>query len=94
MADIDGSAGGGQRLLLLDRSTLELTGVEDVVSFDETGAVLKTGLGLLAVEGEALRVVKLDLTGGLISLEGRIGALIYSESGSAKKNGKRLFGRC
>ena len=85
------STTGEQRLLLLNRATLELTGVEDVVSFDETGAVLKTNLGLLAVEGEELHVVKLDLAGGLLLIEGRIGGLFFSETGGMKKNGKRLF---
>ena len=94
MADSNGSqtvsAAGGQRLLLRDRSELEVTGVEDVVSFDEAGAVLKTDLGLLAVDGEGLHVVKLDLAGGVLVIEGKVGGLYYSDGGP-KKNGKRLF---
>ncbi len=85
------SAGGEQRLLLLDRTTLELTGVEDVVSFDETGAVLKTGLGLLAVEGEGLHAVKLDLAAGLMLVEGRIDGLLFSATGKTGKNRKRFL---
>ena len=81
----------GQRLLLLDRAVLELSGVEDVVSFDEAGAVLRTGLGMLAIDGEDLRVVKLDLAGGCLQLEGKIGGLFYSDAGGAKKTAKRFF---
>lgn len=37
----------GQKLIITDRKILDLTGVTDVVSFDETGAVLKTDMGTL-----------------------------------------------
>ena len=80
-----------QRLFLLDRKVLELTDVQDVVSFDETGAVLRTGLGMLALDGEALHVVKLDLSGGSLKIEGKINGLSYSDAGSGKKAVKRLF---
>lgn len=73
------------RLLLLDRQALELCGVEDVVSFDETGAVLRTTLGMLAVDGEGLHVVRLDLAGGSLQIEGKVNGLFFSE---AKGGGK------
>ncbi len=80
-----------QRLLLLDRRVLELTDVEDVISFDESGAVLRTGLGILALEGEDLHVVKLDLAGGSLKIEGKINGLMYSDAGQSKKAVKRLL---
>lgn len=75
---------GPQRLLLLDRQAMELSGVEDVVSFDETGAVLRTTLGMLAVDGEELHVVKLDLAGGSIQIEGKVNGLFFSEGKGGK----------
>ena len=81
------------RLLLQNRAAMELTGVEDVISFDETGAVLRTVLGMLAVDGENLHVVKLDLAGGSVQIEGKINGLFYSD-GAAKKASKRLFRGC
>ena len=80
-----------QRLCLLDRKVLELTDVEDVVSFDETGAVLRTGQGMLALDGEDLHVVMLDLSGGCLKIEGKINGLFYSDAGGGKKAVKRLF---
>ena len=73
-----------------NRTRAALTGVEDVVSFDENGAVLRTVLGMLAVDGEDLHVVKLDLAGGNVQIEGKVNGLIYSDGG-AKKAAKRLF---
>ncbi len=81
---------GAHKLLLMNREAMELTGVEDVVSFDENGAVLRTVLGMLAVDGEDLHVVKLDLAGGNVQIEGKVNGLIYSDGG-AKKAAKRLF---
>ena len=77
------------KLLILERKAMELTAVEDVVSFDEDGAVLRTSLGMLAVEGEGLHVVKLDLEGGTLLLEGTINGLFYAEAGGAKKRAGR-----
>ncbi len=81
---------GHQTLTLTDRTALALDGVLDVISFDETGAALRTVLGLLAVDGEELHVVKLDLAGGHLRIEGKISGLFYSDGG-AKKAAKRLF---
>ncbi len=80
-----------QRLLLIDRKALNLSGIVDVESFDETGAVLKTSDGILAVEGENLHVVKLDLSSGAVNIDGKINGIFYSDLGSAKTRGKRLF---
>jgi sporulation protein YabP len=71
---------------------MELSGVEDVVSFDENGAVLRTVLGMLAVDGENLHVVKLDLAGGNVSIEGKVNGFFYAD-GTAKK-AKRFFRGC
>lgn len=81
----------GQKLMILDRKMMELTGVEDVISFDENGAALRTGLGVLAVDGEELHVIKLDLAGGVILFEGKINGLFYSDPTNAKNKAKRLF---
>ena len=81
----------GQKLIITDRKILDLTGVTDVVSFDETGAVLKTDMGTLAVDGEDLHVTKLDLANGSIILAGKINGLFYTENTGAKSRAKRLF---
>lgn len=49
---------------LFDRRTLNITGAEDVISSDETGAVIRTSLGIMTVDGEQLRIVKLNADTG------------------------------
>ena len=80
---------GKQKLTLLDRRALELSGIEDVISFDETGAVLRTTLGMLAVDGAELHVVKLDLSGGSIYIEGKVNGLFFSEAKGGKSRSRR-----
>ncbi len=77
-----------QRLLLQNRSRLELSGVSDVVSFDDVGALIKTVNGMLAVDGEGLHVIALDLGGGNICFEGKINGLFFSDA--VKGKGKRF----
>ncbi|MBQ8858885.1 MAG: sporulation protein YabP [Clostridia bacterium] len=76
-----------QSIVLKDRKTLDLDAVFDVVSFEEDHVLLKTALGDLSVEGEGMRMTRLDLEKGLVSLEGRISALFYSEHANRTKGG-------
>ena len=66
--------------LTLDaRKKLTMTGVTEVVSFDETAVVLKTSLGLLTVQGQDLKLKTLSLDGGQVAVDGQIFALVYEE---------------
>jgi sporulation protein YabP len=56
-----------------------MTGVTEVVSFDENAIVLKTGLGLLTVHGQGLQLKNLSLEGGQVAVDGSISAFIYEE---------------
>ncbi len=71
--------GQGHKLELSERNKLTMTGVSEVVSFDETAVVLQTQLGLLTVHGQGLQLKNLSVDGGQVSVEGTIAALIYEE---------------
>ena len=49
---------------LEERHRLAVTGVSEVLSFDENEVIMDTSLGLLTVEGEGLHVEKLSLDMG------------------------------
>ena len=76
-----------QSILLKDRKTIDIDAVSDVLSFEEDRVLLKTSLGDLIVEGEGLRMTRLDLEKGLVSLEGRISAFFYNETAKGVKGG-------
>ena len=83
---------GNQRISLTDRTALELTGVEEVVSYDENNIVVTTYLGQLTLDGEGLNIVQLNLEEGIVSVEGRINALYYMEQREKKTLLSRIFG--
>ena len=70
---------GEHSLNLKNRKKLTMTGVTEVVSFDETAVVLQTSLGLLIVQGQQLQLKNLSLEGGQVAVEGDINALSYEE---------------
>ena len=68
-----------QKLSLEDRSKLTLTGVSQVVRFEEELVVLETQLGTLHVHGRELKLQDLSLEGSRAAVEGQISALIFEE---------------
>lgn len=69
----------GHKVTLVDRERLEITGVEEVESFDETTIIMSTSLGALIVRGEGLHIETLSLDGGALKVEGRVESLTYEE---------------
>lgn len=67
------------KLTLQERKNLTMTGVTEVVRFEESAVVLKTSLGLMTVQGQDLKLKTLSLDGGQVAVEGHIRALIYEE---------------
>lgn len=66
-------------LTLTERSRLSMTGVTEVVSFDENTVVLHTALGTLTVQGSDLQLKTLSLDGGQVAVDGSVCALIYED---------------
>jgi len=79
------------KLTLNERKNLTMTGVTEVVSFDDSVIVLQTGMGRLVVQGQELALKNLSLEGGQVAVDGKICALTYEE---VRQGGafRRLFG--
>ena len=73
------------------REGIEISGVLDVISFDEAGILTETLCGSMAIEGEGLHITVLNISDGKIAVEGRIGAVYYFEEKQKRKKG--LFGK-
>lgn len=67
------------QLIMQDRKSLELTGVSNVESFDDTMVLALTSLGELTIKGIELHIKQLDLECGSLVLDGKIDALTYNE---------------
>ena len=79
------------KLSLNERKSLSMTGVTEVVSFDESAVILRTSLGDLSVQGSGLQLKTLSLEGGQVAVEGTVTALIYEEPRPDHSFWQRLF---
>ena len=68
-----------QNLILENRNKLSISGVNDVLSFDDQVVIIETELGLLTVKGENLKINKLSIDTSEVIVEGEINSLSYSE---------------
>ena len=74
-------------LTLENRAKLFLSGIEEVVSFDEHTVVLNTALGAMSIEGEGLHILSLSLENGHVTVEGHIDAIFYENRTEKVKRG-------
>lgn len=79
-----------QNLVLENRGKLSVSGVLDVLSFDDQIVIIETELGLLTVKGEDLRINKLSIDTSEVVVEGDIYNMGYSEKDMDKKTGSIL----
>lgn len=80
------------KLVLNERSHLTVTGVTQVVSFDESAVIVHTELGTLVVQGKDLQLKTLLPEGGQVVVEGTVSALIYEQPRPAGSLWQRLMG--
>ena len=70
-----------------NREKLNVTGVNDVLSFDDQVVIIETELGLLTVKGENLKINKLNIDTSEVIVEGRIDNLSYSQNQAKSEGG-------
>ena len=78
-----------QNLILENRKKLSISGVLDVLSFDDQVVMIETELGLLTIKGENLKINKLSLDTSEVIVEGEISYIAYSEK--EQERGKGTF---
>ena len=81
-----------QNLTLENREKLTISGVIDVLSFDDQIVILETELGMLTIKGEDLRINKLSIDTQDVIIEGQISSLNYSDK-EEKKTAGNLLGK-
>ena len=73
-------------LSLENRKKLTLSGVIEVISFDEQKIDLTTNLGNLTIKGEELKMNKLDVQNCDVIIAGSIASMVYNGKISKKSN--------
>ena len=82
-----------QNLVLENRKKLNVSGVNDVLNFDDQVVIVDTELGLLTVKGENIRISKLSLDTAEVIIDGDISSLSYSQNKQEKSSGTSLLGK-
>ena len=80
---------GAQGVSIAGREKMTVTGVGEVISFDENNVVMETTAGTLTLDGTDFNITRLDLENGTVCVEGRLVGMYYIE----QRGKRRLFGR-
>ena len=74
-----------QNIIVENRERINVSGVTDVISFDDETVLLNTSAGKLTVKGDDLRIVSFNTETGDLTAEGKIHAAVYT--GETKSGG-------
>lgn len=80
-------------IIIENRRRANVSGVLDVVSFDDESIILDTELGTLVLKGHDFRINKLNVDVGEFVIEGDIDSCVYNDSFSKDKGSifSRMF---
>lgn len=81
-----------QNIVLENREKLSISGVLDVLSFDDQIIIVETELGILTIKGEDLRINKLSIDTSETIVNGNIMQIAYSEN-TVDKKGEGIFSK-
>ncbi len=83
-----------QAVCLYGREKIILSGVKEIISFDEYGAQLQTELGKVCVEGEGIKIKELNREKAEAEIYGSIISFAYEDERERGRRGlrARLFG--
>ena len=93
MEELTGVSKRTHKLILTSRRSCNLTGVNDVLSFDENEIILETEQGMLMIKGNELHVNRLMLDKGEVDVDGRVDSFTYSEQSNMGGKGESLLAR-
>ncbi len=68
---------GSQEIKMIDRSSISLTGVSKIVSFDDEEFLMESNMGNIRLLGESLELLKLDTNEGNVKIKGKINSFTY-----------------
>ncbi len=93
MEDLSNNGKKPHKLMLTNRRTCTINGVNDVLSFDVNEILLETEQGMLMIKGNELHVSRLSLDKGEVDIDGRIDSFTYSETAGYGAKGESFLAR-
>ena len=78
---------------ILERKNILVTGVKKIESFDDQEFLMDTVMGMLALKGEGLELLKLDTMQGSVSIKGLLKSFGYVDDIKGKDKDSSLISR-
>ncbi len=66
-----------QNVIIESRKRLEMSGIKDVISFDDETILLDSVMGRITVKGEELHIESFNTSSGDLSASGTVHAVVY-----------------
>ncbi len=85
------TASSQHRVIITERETITVDGVNNVESFDDQEVVLETTAGMLMLRGREFHIKQLNLDEGNLTIEGYLAGLEYAEE--MGKKARSFLGR-
>ncbi len=93
MANNSLESGSAHTLCLEKRKDCRITGVVNVLEFDENRILMETVDGTLELKGAGLHVGRVNLEKGEADVDGRVDSLSYSDKKTLSRKGEGLLAR-
>ncbi len=79
-------------IYMLNRKNLSISGVKDVISFDENGVSIITVMGNIAIKGKNIKIGNFNTDTGNMQMDGKFSAIFYLDDKGEKEGFfKRLW---
>ena len=92
MEDLNSGSRRQHKMVMVNRKNCSLTGVTDVIAFDEKEVVLETQMGTLLIKGDNMHIKRLTLDQGEVDIDGSIDAYFYTGK-KVREERESFFGR-
>lgn len=73
-------------LYLSNRNLLTVTGVKDVICFDEESMKIVTNMGSIALKGSEFKIDSFNTESGDMKIKGNFTAIVYFSENTSKDN--------
>lgn len=71
-------------VIMEQRRKLNMSGIMEVIGFDDETITLESDMGMMTVKGEGLKIGSFSASSGDIDIEGTIIAIVYTGDSSVK----------
>lgn len=76
---------GSHEVKIVDRSSINLSGINKIINFDNQEFLMESNMGMILLKGEGLEIVKLDTHDGNVKIKGKLISFTYTDSMKKEK---------